>query len=333
MHTRRLILGLAALAAGAIGIAGALPGAALAQSYPSQPVTVVVPFPPGGGTDTVARIAFNKLDEMWDQPIVIRNQPGASGMVGTLAAMREDADGYTLIMASTGAILSLAREGIGMEDDGFRVESVLTPITQLSADPYVVAVHPSLEVDSIEELIAYAADNPDTIPFGSSGVGSASHLTGVLFEQMAGVDLRHVPYSGMGNAGPALLGGDIQVLFAPPSVVLPHVEDGTLRALAVTSLARSPLHPDIPTIHESGLEGFSAVGWFGLYAPEDMDEELRDTINAAVREALDDPAVVEALANQGAAPAGGPADEYRDWVNNDIAMWLELVAIAEAEEN
>lgn len=329
MHTRRLILGAAALAVGALGLAG--PG--LAQEFPTRTVNVVVPFPPGGGTDTVARITFNKLDEMWDQPIVIRNQPGASGMVGTLAAMREAADGYTLIMGSTGSILSLAREGSAMVDGAFRVEQALTPVTQISADPYVVAAHPSLPVDSIAELIEYARANPDTIPFGSSGMGSASHLTGVLFEQMAEVELRHVPYSGMGDAGPALLGGDIQLLFAPPSVVLPHVADGRLKALAVTSVERSPIHPDIPTIHEQGLEGFQAVGWFGLYAPANLPEDILGTVNAAVREALDHPDVIAALANQGAAPAGGPADAYRDWVNADIAMWLELAGIAEAREN
>lgn len=329
MPTRRLILGAAALAVGALGLAGT----GLAQEFPTSTVNVVVPFPPGGGTDTVARITFNKLDEMWDQPIVIRNQPGASGMVGTLAALREAADGYTLIMGSTGSILSLAREGTAMVDGVFRVEQALTPVTQISADPYVVAAHPSLPVDSIEELIEYARANPDTIPFGSSGMGSASHLTGVLFEQMAGVELRHVPYSGMGDAAPALLGGDIQLLFAPPSVVLSHVADGRLKALAVTSIERSPIHPDIPTIHEQGLEGFEAVGWFGLYAPADLPEDILGIVNSAVREALDHPDVIAALANQGAAPAGGPADAYRDWVNADIAMWLELAAIAEAREN
>lgn len=329
MKLHQKIIGVAVAAVSAVS----LHGTALAEDYPNKPVNVVVPFPPGGGTDTLARLMFNKLDEMWSQPIVIRNQPGASGMVGTLAAMREAADGYTLIMGSTGSILSLAREGLGMEGDEFKIETALTPVSQLSADPYVVAVHPSLGVESVAELIEYARNNPDTIPYGSSGVGSASHLTGVLFEQMAGVEMRHVPYSGMGDAGPALLGGDIQLLFAPPSVVLPNVEAGLLRALAVTSLERSPVNPDIPTLNESGLEGFEAVGWFGLFAPQDVPADILEIINAGVREALDHPDVIAAYASQGAAPAGGPANEYGDWVNNDISMWLELLKIAEVEKN
>lgn len=307
-------------------------GAALAQDYPTQPVDVVIPFPPGGGTDTIGRIVFNKVGEGWSEPTVVQNIPGASGLVGTIAAMRAKPDGSTLIMGSTGSILSLAREGMGMESGSFKIEEILTPITQLSADPYVVAVHPSLGVETMEELIALARDNPDTIPFGSSGIGSASHLTGVLFEQMAEAELRHVPYGGTGEAVPALLGGDIKLMFAPPSSVLSHVEDGALIALAVTSEDRSPLHPDLPTVSESGLDGFGAIGWFGLYAPKDLDPAVLEKVNADVVSALGDPSVVAALANQGAAPVPMTPDEYREFVNEDIGMWLELVEAAETQD-
>ncbi|WP_116652655.1 Bug family tripartite tricarboxylate transporter substrate binding protein [Pelagibacterium sediminicola] len=327
--TRSSFLAASIVAAGIVLTGG---GAVLAQDYPAQPVNVVIPFPPGGGTDTIGRIVFNKVAEGWSEPVVIQNQPGASGLVGTLSAMREAPDGYTLIMGSTGSILSLAREGMGMDSGAFQIQEVLTPVTQLSADPYVVAVHPSLGVESIEELVALAKSDPDAIPFGSSGIGSASHLTGVLFEQLAGVELRHVPYSGTGEAVPALLGGDIKLMFAPPSSVLPHAEDGALIALAVTSEERSALHPDLPTVAEGGVAGFSAIGWFGLYAPTGVEPGLLEAINTAVTDAMADPAVVEALANQGAAPAPMLPDEYRDWVNADVSMWLELAAIAEAEE-
>lgn len=326
MNTKAFLLGAAIVTGASIAPAGVL----FAQDYPTKPVDVVIPFPPGGGTDTIGRIVFNKVGEGWSEPVVIRNQPGASGLVGTIAAMREAPDGYTLIMGSTGSILSLASEGMGMESGEFRIEDVLTPVTQMSADPYVVAVHPSLGVESIEELVAMAAANPGSIPYGSSGVGSASHLTGVLFELLAGVKLRHVPYSGTGEAVPALLGGDIKLMFAPPSSVLPHAEEGALRALAVTSPERSPLHPELPTVAEGGVENFAAIGWFGLYAPKGLDPAVLETINADVRAAMADPAVIEALAAQGAAPAPMLPDEYRDWVNRDIEMWLHLMEVAEA---
>ena len=328
MNTKTAMLG----AIVALGTLVAPAGATLAQDYPSQPVDLVIPFPPGGGTDTIGRIVFNEVGQGWSEPVVVQNVPGASGLVGTISSMREAPDGYTLILGSTGSILSLAREGMGMDSGSFAIEDILTPITQLSADPYVVAVHPSLGVETMEELIALAQENPDTIAFGSSGIGSASHLTGVLFEEMAEADLRHVPYGGTGEAVPALLGGDIKLMFAPPSSVLPHVEDGALLALAVTSAERSPLHPDLPTVSESGLDGFDAIGWFGLYAPKDLDPAVLEKINADVRAAMEDPGVIEGLATQGAAPVPMLPEEYRDWVNNDIGMWLDLVAIAEAAE-
>lgn len=325
MNPRNLLIG-ASLAVGALV---AMPGAIIAQDFPTKPVDVVIPFPPGGGTDTVGRIIMNKAAEGWSEPIVILNQPGASGLVGTISSMREAPDGYTLILGSTGSILALAREGMGMDSGSFHVEEALTAVTQLSADPYVVTVNPSLGVESVEELIALAKANPGTIPYGSSGIGSASHLTGVLFEQLAEVELLHVPYSGTGEAVPALLGGDIKLMFAPPSSVLPHAESGALLALAVTSEDRSPLHPDLPTVAEAGVEGFSSIGWFGLFAPANLDPHALEVVNTAVREAMADPAVVEALAMQGAAPAPMLPEEYRDWVNGDIGKWLELVEIAE----
>ena len=326
MNTGTLLIGASLI----LGALAAPVGIATAQDYPVKPVDVVIPFPPGGGTDTIGRIIFNAVDAAWSEPVVILNQPGASGLVGTLSSMREAPDGYTLILGSTGSILSLAREGMGMESGAFHIEEVLTPITQLSADPYIVAVHPSLGVESVEDLIALAKADPGAIPYGSSGVGSASHLTGVLFEQLAGVELRHVPYSGTGEAVPALLGGDIKLMFAPPSSVLPHAEDGALNALAVTSEDRSPLHPDLPTVAEAGVEGFSAIGWFGLFAPADLDADALEAVSVAVREAMADPAVIESLATQGAAPMPMLPEAYRDWVNTDIGMWLELVELAEA---
>lgn len=300
--------------------------ASATDDFPDGPVTMIVPFPPGGGTDTLARIIQSQLEETWGQPVVIENISGASGAVGTLAFTREDPDGYTILMASTGAILTLAREGIGMEDGGFNVENILSPITQVAHPPYIATVHPDVDVNSIEELIELAES--ETVTYGSSGVGSASHLTGILFQDLTGVSLTHVPYSGMGEAGPGLLGGEVQLLFAPAPVVEPHFEDGGLRPLAVTTAQQSGLFPDLPTISDT-VEGFGIAGWFGLYGHEDTPPELIEKINADVLEAMSHESVIERMADQGAEPAPMSPEEYRDFVNEDIAMWLELHGLAE----
>lgn len=299
-----------------------------AENFPEEPVTMIVPFPPGGGTDTLARIVQDQLQEVWGQPVVIENIQGASGAVGTLAFTREDPDGYTLLVASTGAILSLAREGVGVEDGEFRVQDVLTPITQFAQPPYIATVHPSVEAESIEELIALAEE--ETITFGSSGVGSASHLTGVLFQQQTGVEMTHVPYTGMGEAGPGLLGGEVDLLFAPAPVVQAHFEDDGLRPLAVTTAEPSGLFPDLPTVGET-VPDFGIAGWFGLFAHDETPDGVVQKINADVREAMEHPDVIEAMADQGAEPVPMTPEEYLDFVNSDIAMWMELHEIAEQE--
>ncbi|MEQ9812292.1 MAG: tripartite tricarboxylate transporter substrate binding protein [Azospirillaceae bacterium] len=316
-----------------IGTTAALGLAApsVAQDFPNDTVTMIVPFNAGGGTDTLARIIQAELESIWGQTVVIENIPGASGLVGTLAFINGSGEeGHRILMASTGAILSLAREGMGMMDDSFHVEEVLQPITQISQPPYIVTVHPSLDVESVQELVDYAAENPGEVTFGSSGVGSASHLTGVLFQDLAGVELTHVPYTGMGEAGPALLGGEVALLFAPAPVVEGYFADGSLRPLAVTTGQATELFPDLPTVSET-LEGFAIAGWFGLYGHPDTPAERIETLSAGAREAMAAEAVIEAMANSGGEPVPMTPAEYQDFVNTDVAQWRELQEIADQQ--
>lgn len=324
MVTTRTLL--PALALGAATVFG---GAAAAQDFPNDTVTMIVPFPPGGGTDTLARIIQAELESILGQTVVIENVPGASGAVGTQAFMRDSSDGHRILMASTGAILSLARDGIGMQDGSFAIESVLKPISQVSQPPYIATAHPDLGVDSVQGLIDAARADPGAVTYGSSGVGSASHLTGVLFQDLTGVEMTHVPYQGMGKAGPALLGGEVDVLFAPAPVVQPHFEEGRLVPLAVTTAKPSGLFPDLPTVSDT-VEGFGISGWFGLYAHPDTPDERVEKLSADVRQALNAESVVEAMAQQGGEPAPMTPAEYRDFVNGDVAMWLNLQQKAEA---
>lgn len=305
-------------------------GTATAQDFPERTVTMIVPFNAGGGTDTLARVVQRELESVWGETVVIENLPGASGLVGTLSFLRESTDGHRILMASTGAILSLAREGEGMVDGAFRIEEVLQPITQVAQPPYIATVHPSLDIASVQELIDYAAANPGDVTFGSSGVGSASHLTGVLFQERADVELNHVPYNGMGQAGPALLAGEIDLLFAPAPVVQGYFDDGSLRPLALTTSQPSSLFPDLPNVSDT-LDGFSIAGWFGLYGHPDTPAERIEALSAGVREAMSVDSVADAMADQGAEPAPMTPAEYQAFVNEDVTMWLELAAMAEQE--
>ncbi|MEH6755458.1 MAG: tripartite tricarboxylate transporter substrate binding protein [Alphaproteobacteria bacterium] len=316
------------LAAGAMSIALWTGTVAQAQEFPSETITMTVPFNAGGGTDTLARIIQAALEEAWGQTVVVENKPGASGLVGSMAYLRDSSDGHEILMASTGSVLSLAREGQGIKDGKFHVEEVMKPISQVSQPPYIATVHPSLGVSSVQELIEYAKANPGKINFGSSGVGAASHLTGVLFEQKAGVQLNHVPYNGMGEAGPALLGGEIDLLFAPAPVVQGYFTDGSLIPLAVTTGEPTSLFPDLPTVSET-LEGFAIAGWFGLFGHPDTSDERIEILGATIREVLGRSDVKEKMAARGGEPLPMTPSDYQAFVNKDIATWRELQAIVD----
>src|SRR5262245_30163065 len=300
----------------------ALAPAGYAQNFPAGPVRIIVPFPAGGATDVLGRVLSVHLQNLWGSPVVTEYRPGAAGLIGTRQVAAAPADGHTLLMASTGAILALAAERTG--SGAYDIARELAPISLVAAPPYILVVNPALPVKTAAELIAHAKQNPGKISFGSSGVGSASHLSGALFQQMAGIDMLHVPYRGTGPAVTDLLGGRIEVMFSPALTVTPHVAAGTLRVIGTTGSARSALFPDFPTVAESGLPGYSSLGWFGLFAPAGTPRELVARISADTKTVLTLPEAKQRLAEQGAEPEPSTPDAFAAFVNSDIAKWLAL---------
>lgn len=306
---RRFALALA-LVAGA-PIAGlTLP--ARAQSFPSKPVTIVVPFAPGGGTDTLIRIMGPRLSEVWKQPVVIENKPGASGHLGADLVAKAPADGHVLLMGSTAAI---SEKNV----DKFAAVSLV------SADAYVIVVNPNVPVRNLSDLIAYAKQRPGQVKFGSSGVGAASHLSGELFKSMAGVDLLHVPYKGTGQAVTDLLGGHIQLMFAPTQTVLQHVKTGKLRALGVTGTKPETLLPEVPTAMAAGVAGYTAQGWFGLLAPRATPAAIVQRLNADIQKVMAMTDIRERLLATGAEPGTLTSAEFDRFVRDEQDKWARLM--------
>jgi tripartite-type tricarboxylate transporter receptor subunit TctC len=302
------------------GLLAAAVAPAHAQSYPTGLVRIIVPFPPGGGTDVLARLLSTNLQTLWGQSVIQENRPGAAGLIGTRQVIGSPADGYTLLMASTGAILALA----GNDARTFDVTRELAPISLVSAPPYIVVVNPTVTARNAAELIDLARKSPGKLSYGSSGAGSASHLSGALFNQMAGIDMLHVPYRGTGPAVTDLLGGRINVMFSPALTVTPHISAGTLRVIGTTGATRSALFPDFPTIAESGLPNYSSLGWFGLFAPAGTPHDIVAKISADVATVLNSAEAKQRMAEQGAEPAPNSPEAFAAFVNSDISKWLEL---------
>ena len=296
---------------------------ARAQNFPSGQVRIIVPFPPGGATDVLGRVLGAGLQTAWGQTVISEYRPGAAGVIGTRQVAAAPADGHTLLMASTGAILALAGG-----QSAFDVTRELAPVSLIAAPPYILVVNPNVPVRSAAELIAHAKANPGKLSFGSSGVGSASHLSGALFAQMTGVEMLHVPYRGTGPAVTDLLGGRIDLMFSPALVVTPHIAAGTLRVIGTTGAARSALFPDFPTIAETGLPDYQSLGWFGLFAPAGTPREVVAKISADVGRVLGSPEAKQRLAEQGAEPAPNTPEAFTAFVNTDIARWLDLAGKA-----
>nr|WP_255532853.1 tripartite tricarboxylate transporter substrate binding protein [Polynucleobacter sp. CS-Odin-A6] len=286
--------------------------AQVANSFPSKSIRIVVPFPPGGGADTLIRLLTPSMLELWKQSLVIENRPGASGSIGAELVAQSPADGYTLLMGSTAAITD-------------KNISSFVPVALVSASPYLVTASPSLNVSSIRGLIAYAKANPGKIRFGSSGSGSASHLAGELFASMAGIDLLHVPYKGTGQALTDLMAGHIDLMFAPAQTVMPQIETGKLLALAQTGLKRSEALPSIPTVSDSGLLGYNAVGWFGLFVPAGTPKPIVQKLNQGVIAALSQEKNRKAMIERGSEPASGSSEDFAAFLRLDQAKWAKLI--------
>jgi tripartite-type tricarboxylate transporter receptor subunit TctC len=285
---------------------------ACAQAFPAKPVHIIVPFPPGGGADALARIMAPYLQKIWGQPVVVENRPGASGHIGADHVANSPADGHTLLMSSTA---SLTEKNVHQ----------FAPITLVSASPYVIVANTKVTASNVRELIDAARKNPGKLTYGSSGTGAASHLSAELFKSLANIDMLHVPYKGTGQAVTDLLAGQIDLLFAPAQAVMPHVQAGRLKALAVTSARRSTSLPDLPTAAEGGLPGYESVGWFGLLAPAATPRALVSRISSDANKVLSDPEVKQKLSALGAEPSGNTPEQFARYIRDDQAKWAKLM--------
>ena len=275
-------------------------------------IRIVVPFPPGGGDDALARLMAPKLSEIWKEPVIVENKPGASGHIGADFVAQSPGDGKTLLMSSTA---SLTEKNVQQ----------FAPVTLVSASPYVVTASTKTNFTSIRELISFARANPGKLTFGSSGTGAASHLSAELFKSMARVDLAHVPYKGTGQAVTDLLAGQIDLLFAPSQAVMQHVAAGKLKALATTGAGRPETIPDLPTVAESGLPGYEAVGWFGLLAPAATPRSTVEKLSADANRVLADSEVRTRMQAVGADPSGNTPEEFARFIRHDQAKWAKLM--------
>ena len=295
-----------------------------AQNYPNAPVKIVVPFPPGGTTDILARVLSNELSKKWMQPVVVENKPGASGTVFSEQLTHMPADGYTLMVTATHHVINPSL----FKTLKYNTRTDFTPISLVAGVPNVLVVNPAFPAKTVQELIVYAKANPGKIMFGSAGTGGANHLSGELFKAMAKIDMVHVPYKGAAPALNDLLGNQISVMFDSVPGVLSHIKAGKLRALGVTSLTRSTALPTVPTISESGLKGFEALAWFGMYAPPQMAPELLNKLSTDVQTALQSPQVKNQFAEQGADAGNMNQAEYAKYVDAEISKWAKVISDA-----
>jgi tripartite-type tricarboxylate transporter receptor subunit TctC len=324
MPKRRIFI--RGLGAAALGI-GAMLGptaAAVAQEFPAQPVRIVVPFPPGGTTDILARQLGAELSRKWGKPVIVENKAGASGTLFSEQLARMPADGYTLMLTATHHVIN---PGL-YRNLKYDTRTDFTPLAEVASVPNVLVVHPSFSQRTVQELIAHARANPGKVNFGSSGAGGANHLSGELFKSMAGVDMVHVPYKGAAPALNDLLGGHIPMMFDSVPGVLQHIQSGKLRALGVTSSSRSAALPDVPTIAESGLKGFESTAWFGLYAPGRMEPALRDRISADVLQVLQSPTIRTQFSALGAEPGNRTQAQFASFVDAELIKWGKVISDA-----
>ncbi|MDM0043436.1 tripartite tricarboxylate transporter substrate binding protein [Variovorax dokdonensis] len=294
--------------------------AAQAQDYPARPIRLVVPFPAGGATDLFARTLSQKLSEKLGGTIVVDNKPGAGGAIGSSAAANATPDGYTLLLATT----STHAIGPLITKTPYDVVSDFTPIAHVGNAPSIMLVPVDSPAKSVREWVDYAKANPGKLNYASSGVGTIVQLTAELFKSQAGVFVTHIPYKGTALAIPDLISGKVDVLFDSLPTGMPHVRDGKLRALGVTSLKRSPLAPDLPAIAET-LTGFESNTWFGLYGPKSLPADMVARLNKAANEALADPQLREKLSGLGIEPTSGTPQDLAKLQAQDSAKWKKII--------
>jgi len=297
---------------------------AAAQTYPSKPVRVVVPFAPGGNTDFTARVIATRLTDVLGQQIVVENRPGGGTNIGSELVAKAPGDGYTLLMggASNAINMSFHRK---MPYDTLRD---FAPVILCVKGANVLSVHPSLPVKNLKELIALARSNPGKLNYASSGLGSSNMMAGELLKLMAGVNITHVPYKGNAPALTDTIGGHVEMIFSGVPALLPHIQSGRLRAIAIGSLKRFSAIPDVPTIDESGIKGYEATTWFGLMAPAKTPQEIVTRLNIEVGRIQASAEVRDRFINEGIEPIGGSPEQFRAFIRDEIEKYAKVVKAA-----
>jgi len=306
----------------ALVLATSFAGAARGDDYPSRPITLVVPFPPGGSTTVMARNVADKMSATLGQPVVVENRGGAGGTIGTRYVAKAAPDGYTILLSYTGTF-SIAPAAYG--NPGYDPRTDFAPIGMIGAAPNLLLVTTSLPVKSLAELVTYAKALPQPMQYGSPGVGTVNHLAGEMLSQSIGVKMQHIPYKGNGPALGDLIGGHIPMMFMPIPASLGNVKAGSLRALAISSAKRSSLVPDVPTLAEAGVPGFDVALRYGLAAPAGTPKPIIDRLNKELNAALADPDVQKRLANEGAEALPGTAADYAKDLDKEEIKWSALV--------
>jgi tripartite-type tricarboxylate transporter receptor subunit TctC len=295
-------------------------GASAQSPYPNAPIRIIAPVQPGGGVDLVARQVGDRLSKALGQPVVIENQSGGGGIVGSQATARAAPNGYTLMVGYVGthgtnpAVRKLPYDAI----------KDFTPVAMVGGTPNVLVVPPSVPAKTLAEFVAYAKANPGKLSYGSSGPGTLTHLAMEQFKVAAGIDLAHVAYRGIGPAITDILGGQTQALFPGLAAALPHIKAGKMRPLAVTGLARHPLLPDVPTFEESGYKGFDGVQWYGIVGPANLPPAIVATLNAEIGKMLADPTFAERLSAEALQPMPMSAQQFGQYIRDDIAKWSKV---------
>jgi tripartite-type tricarboxylate transporter receptor subunit TctC len=308
--------------AGALGLSAIAPRHAAAQAYPNRPVKIVIPFAPGGPTEFILRLVADRLTAMLGQAFVVENRPGgAGGTVGAKSVSIAEPDGYTLLFSSPGPLVTAAAVYKNLDYDPIKG---FAPIAMVIYAPQMLVVHPSVPASTLKDFIAYAKSNPGKITFGSSGFGTQPHMLGDMLKLMADINIVHVPYRGAGQSVTDLLAGQVQMIFETTAILLPHVEGGRLRALAVCTEARSPLLPNVPTTAESGYPKILASFWSGLLAPAGTPTEIVAKLNGAVNEILKSKEAQAGLARVGAEARIGSPQDFAAFIAAEAPRWADI---------
>jgi tripartite-type tricarboxylate transporter receptor subunit TctC len=308
------------------GLIAALMGStALAQTYPSKPVRLIVTYPPAGSSDLMGRILGQKLAELWGQPVIVENKPGAAGSIGMDYAARQPPDGYSFVIGNLGPVAVNPL----LSKVPFDVERDFVPVSLIATGPNVLVVNPKTPVKTLGELIAYARANPGKLNFGSGGPGSVAHLSGEMLKSLAHVDIVHVPYKGGILSVNDLIAGHVQMVFSDALPVMQHIRAGTLRALAITSPERSPLVPDVPTCVESGVPGLVAVNWWGVLLPAGAPKAIADKFYSDLVKVMHDPDVKEKFAQLGVEAVSSTPEQFAAYMRTETAKYAKLIKDAD----